>query len=513
MTIPLRVNVLERNGSYRNATKEPGQLLELDLGAKTEQPQPGAQRVRTAKRSAVIGLVISDMLALSAALVGGQLIDVNLNGRGTIGAAFESICYLPVFMIIMGGYGLYRRSRRRLLASSFPDFGQLVHSLTLSSLVVLFISGGLHRWLHMPNVDRTGAAFAGLVALLIVPQTRAVARGLTIRHSTAAHSKVLVVGSGVVATQVVARLSRIGEISVVGWVDDNVQPSQEPWAETYPNVPQLGGLDDIPAVAEKFDVDHVVVAFSPATGATLASLLRAMPVNVQISIVPRLFDLLSVRSHVDDLRGLPVIDVAPAALGLADRFAKRLLDIVVSGLGLLFLLPVMLAITIAIKATTPGPVLFSQKRIGRNGKTFRIHKFRTMRVGAEDEKAELDSDVRGPLFKIHRDPRVTTVGRFLRQTSLDEIPQLINVLTGDMSLVGPRPFIPSESAEIAGWAAKRFDVRPGMTGLWQVSGRNDLPFDELCRLDYSYVASWSLWWDIRILWQTPAMVFGRHGAY
>ena len=175
----------------------------------------------------------------------------------------------------------------------------------------------------------------------------------------------------------------------------------------------------------------------------------------------------------------------------------------------------MLVTAIAIKATSPGPVLFRQPRTGRNGENFQIFKFRTMTVGADDAKVELrgHNDVDGPLFKLRDDPRVTRLGRLLRATSFDEMPQLLNVLLGQMSLVGPRPFVPDESAGIDGWAARRFDVKPGMTGLWQISGRNDLPFEELRQLDYAYVASWSLWWDLKILWHTPGSVLRRHGAY
>jgi len=511
--LPLREKTRSRTGNFRTEAEHPGQTLEHDFRTIVDRLRPDPQKGREGRRSMLLALIIGDMLGVSVALIGGQLMDVALNDRGTTAAALESACYAPVFLIIMGTYGLYRRGRRRLQGSSFPDFGQLVHSLILSSLATLFIAGGLHRWLGLPNVDRTVAVFGGLLALLIVPQARALARWATTWRSSTSQSKVLVVGSGVVASGVVARLSRVDELSMVGWVDDNMQGGEDHCGETSLGAPRLGGLDDLPAVVAAFDVDHVVVAFSPATGATLASLLRSMPSHVRISIVPRLFDLLSIRSNVDDLLGLPIIDVAPASLGPADRFAKRTLDIVVSGLGLLLLFPVLVAITIAIKATTAGPILFSQQRIGRRGHTFRIHKFRTMRVGAEQEKSALDSDLAGPMFKIRKDPRVTAVGRFLRQTSLDELPQLLNVLKGEMSLVGPRPFVPLESAEIARWAVKRFDVRPGMTGLWQVSGRNDLPFEELCRLDYSYAASWSLWWDLRILWQTPGRVFQRQGAY
>jgi lipopolysaccharide/colanic/teichoic acid biosynthesis glycosyltransferase len=162
-----------------------------------------------------------------------------------------------------------------------------------------------------------------------------------------------------------------------------------------------------------------------------------------------------------------------------------------------------------------GPVFFKQHRTGRRGGRFEMYKFRTMRDGADQEKDALRSanEVDGPLFKIRNDPRMTRVGRFLRATSVDELPQLLNAIKGEMSLVGPRPFVMPEADLIDGWAARRFDVRPGMTGLWQVSGRNDLPFEELRRLDYAYVASWSLWWDLRIMWHTPGIVLRGRGAY
>ena len=172
---------------------------------------------------------------------------------------------------------------------------------------------------------------------------------------------------------------------------------------------------------------------------------------------------------------------------------------------LLVAAPFFAAVAVIIKATSAGPVFFRQVRTGRNEQPFSMMKFRTMYRDAESRRHELDhlNEVDGPLFKVQNDPRVTRVGRFLRRTSLDEFPQLINVWKGDMSLVGPRPFVVSEAMEIEGWARKRFEARPGMTGLWQVSGRNELSHLELCRLDYLYVASWSFWWDMQILWQTP----------
>lgn len=450
-------------------------------------------------------LLGADLLAIVGALVIGSYL-ASVISNEPIHRPWAAMAYAPLMLVVLGSYGLYRRGRRRLLATTFPDLSHLLHAIMVGSLLVLFVSGPATRWLALPIVPRTGAVLIAVLAVLGVPVCRAaihILPGQAVRNA-----RVLIVGSGHVAANVLARLTENNRLTVVGCVDDSGPE------EGLPNeVPTLGTLDDLAAIVASERVDHLLVAFSPATGARLAALLRSMANEVQISVVPRLFDLLTVRSRVDDIHGLPVVDVAPASLGPADRFAKRALDIVAAGLGVLALSPLFLAIAVAIKVTSPGPVLFAQPRTGRRGAPFRIYKFRTMRVGAESERDRLASEVDGPLFKVRQDPRITRVGRILRRTSIDELPQLLNVLRGDMSLVGPRPFVVSESADIAGWAARRFDVRPGMTGLWQVSGRSDLPFEELCRLDYSYVASWSLWWDLRILWHTPAIVFRRRGAY
>jgi lipopolysaccharide/colanic/teichoic acid biosynthesis glycosyltransferase len=201
-------------------------------------------------------------------------------------------------------------------------------------------------------------------------------------------------------------------------------------------------------------------------------------------------------------------------VGAAARGVKRVFDVVVAGALLVLLSPLFAAVAVAIKLTSPGPVMFRQFRSGKDRQPFRMYKFRTMGVDAEEQRAALAelNEVDGPIFKMKDDPRVTPVGEWLRQTSLDELPQLINVLRGDMSLVGPRPFPIDESEKITGWATIRFSVPPGMTGLWQVSGRNALDYEDLRHLDYVYVASWSFGWDLRIILQTPASVLLRRGV-
>jgi lipopolysaccharide/colanic/teichoic acid biosynthesis glycosyltransferase len=213
--------------------------------------------------------------------------------------------------------------------------------------------------------------------------------------------------------------------------------------------------------------------------------------------------------------GLP-----PFRLARSSRLLKRGLDVLVASVGLLIFAPVLLAVAVAIKLDSKGPVLFLQTRRGRAERVFRIVKFRTMSIDAEARKYELShlnmhlapgGDPR--MFKIPDDPRVTRVGAFLRRTRLDELPQLFNVLKGEMSLVGPRPIILAEDEHVAGWARRRLDLRPGITGLWQVLGASDIPFEEMTRLDYRYVTNWSLAEDLRLIMLTLPSIFRRRCAY
>lgn len=466
-------------------------------------------RTRPAGRRRLALVVVStDLAALAAALFVGTVLDGAVHDRVSFTTAAVATVYAPVFLPLFSLYGLYRRAGRRLVDSIFPDLAPLVHATLLGCLVIAAASPTLHADLGLSALGVGGSALVGVAVVVTVPISRRIVRMAL--HPEGARSRAVVVGSGRVAAVVLQRLRAVPGMQVVGYVDDGVSPTVE-----IHDSPKLGGLGDLPDVVRTAGIDHIVVAFTPVSGAELAGVLRSLADEVKISIVPRLFDLLTVRSHLDDLHGLPVIDVAPAALGTADRFAKRVIDLVVSAVGIVVCLPLTLAVAALVKLTSPGPVLFRQERAGRNGETFSMLKFRTMYTDAEDRHAELtgSNQADGPLFKLHRDPRVTPVGRWLRTTSLDELPQLLNVLTGRMSLVGPRPLVPSEARLIEGWAVRRFSVRPGLTGLWQISGRSDLPFEELCRLDYSYVASWSLAWDLRIIWHTPSAVLRRRGAY
>ena len=273
---------------------------------------------------------------------------------------------------------------------------------------------------------------------------------------------------------------------------------------------------DIVALAADVDADTIAVCGSasaePGELRRLAWQLEGT--GRDLVVAPQLTDIAGPRVHIRPVEGLPLLYVEEPTLAGVSWLVKNVLDRTAALCGLIVLAPVFTAIAIGIKATSPGPVFFRQPRVGMEGNTFRCWKFRTMYIDAEERQAALmmhnESD--GLLFKIKDDPRVTSMGRFLRRTSLDELAQLINVVKGEMSLVGPRP-LPAENGDFLGDVRRRLLVRPGITGLWQVSGRSDLSWDDAVRLDLYYVDNWSLTADLQILFRTVAVVLRRKGAY
>jgi exopolysaccharide biosynthesis polyprenyl glycosylphosphotransferase len=235
---------------------------------------------------------------------------------------------------------------------------------------------------------------------------------------------------------------------------------------------------------------------------------------VDLVVAPQLTDIAGPRVHIRPIEGLPLLHVEEPTLSGVAWLGKNVMDRVLAGAGLLVLAPLFAAVAAAITISDPGPVFFRQARVGHEGRTFHVWKFRTMYVDAEERRAALldQNESDGQLFKIRQDPRIFPLGRFLRAASIDELPQLLNVLRGEMSLVGPRP-LPADDGDYLGDVRRRLLVRPGITGLWQVSGRSDLSWDEAVRLDLYYVDNWSLAYDLHILWRTIGVVVGGKGAY
>jgi exopolysaccharide biosynthesis polyprenyl glycosylphosphotransferase len=395
-------------------------------------------------------------------------------------------------------HGRYRRPASRLRPSEWWGPGVIARCLPTAALLAVAADAVIFRGGRMTV---TAAVAMTLPAIVLVP----FGRRLIVRTFDPMVTRILVIGTGPISNRLISRLQRCPDTRVVGHVDDNAAPGTR----------VLGGLADLPDVCAAHGIDRVIVAFPNTSDAIVLEALRKLEGQVPVSEIPRYFELHNWRTDAEELHGLTLMHLPTASLAASERIMKRLMDVTLATLALVIAAPVFLVTALAIKLDTRGPVFFRQDRMGRAGKSFQIFKFRSMTADAwqqRDTVAQLN-EVDGPLFKMEKDPRITRVGAFIRKTSIDELPQLINVVRGEMSLVGPRPLPTEESDRIDGAALARLDVNPGITGLWQVCGRSDLTYEDLQHLDSVYVRSWSLRWDLRIIAQTPKAVLGRSGAY
>ena len=498
---------------------DPDLIAERPLEGLTSTPLPPSSAIRRQRAQATLSRpslgadrwsALRRMFVLAdatAALAGGGLgaLGGGLGLReGAIFAALLAVGWLATAFVC----GLYAAAGLRSWASGVPEIPRMLVSAWLVSWPLLLLA----RALEAPN-----AITAGLVGTMVVLglslALRALARG-RVHRSPALRQRTVIVGSGLVAGQLVQKLRTHKQFGLVpiGFVDDDVHESGSL------DLPCLGRLNDLAEILAGRAADRVMIAFSLASHQRLHRAIRACRDHgVAVDVVPRLFEFLDGTRTLDHVGGLPVLSIGPQRLSRSSRAAKRALDVAASSLALAVLAPAIALVAAAIKLDSRGPVLFRQPRAGRGGRVFTVYKFRSMYADAEERKRALqavnDLDD-GVMFKIHDDPRITRVGSLLRRFSLDELPQLLNVLRGEMSLVGPRPLILPESDALAEeWHGRRLDLRPGITGPWQVYGRSDIPFQEMVRFDYQYVAGWSLARDIEILLATvPAVLAGR-GAY
>jgi exopolysaccharide biosynthesis polyprenyl glycosylphosphotransferase len=469
----------------------------------------------------VAATLAADVVSLAASAVATGYVVMAVDGVPGVRRLFEAfpphrmhdmflqLSLLPYWLFILYMYGLYRGSATSIRGSSMDNAFRGFNALTVGSWLLL-LATALIEGTDAP-LAMLGAFW--LISVAVVPFGRWVLHA-TIWQREAFRERAVIVGAGYVGHTLAAKIAKHPEyrIDLVGFLEDGEpMPNGE-----GPDVPVIGSLTELEEIIERERVNRVILAFSQARHQQFLSVARICAEhNVRVNVVPRLFEVLSSRAGVDDLEGIPLLDIAQVELSPINMFVKRTFDLLVAGLLTLICLPPFGLIALLIKLGSPGPVFFRQERMGRNGRVFRIFKFRSMYVGSEKRREELAelNEYSGPMFKIRADPRVTRIGTWLRKTSIDELPQLFNVLRGDMSLVGPRPLWVEEAKQCKGWAKKRLHITPGMTGLWQVMGRNDIPFDEMVKLDYFYVTGWSLSWDIRLLVETVPAVLGRRGAY
>jgi len=323
-------------------------------------------------------------------------------------------------------------------------------------------------------------------------------------------SRVLLVGTGEVAARVAEeiRVRLGGSVRIIGCVDDDPGPPPD-------GLPLLGNLDVVPELVRTHCVDEVIVALPASQYLAVEKLVYGLlTLPVRVRLVPDYLRLVVVQSSVESLGGIPLIGLREPRISGTSWAIKRAFDLTVTMLMVLAGWPVMLLIAVAIRLDSPGPAIFRQRRVGENGQQFWMLKFRTMCQDAEARGPQMGFDLQGhPVYKWPKDARVTRVGHLLRRTSLDELPQLFNVLRGDMSLVGPRPEMLFLVERYDSWQRQRLAVPPGITGWWQVSGRSDLPMHLNTQFDLYYIRNYSLWLDVKILWKTVWVVLRGQGAY
>ena len=476
-----------------------GALLD-DASRRVRRPLEAGSRIAAMNRA----LVLADATAVVAAL-GLAIILGSPDGRGPAQLPW-CLAYLPAILVLFKLYGLYDRDWKRLGHSTLDDISGVFHAAVMAAL-------GIWALLKLAPAERLVLAQAALLVGLTIPIVLAARAGA--RRTVASlgpPERILLLGAGPSAELLLRKVRAHDSrgLQPVGYLSTPNEKHRPPEAE----LPWLGKLGDLARVSRAFGVERVMIASPAVEPQELTELIReANCANLKVTLLPSALDVLGPSTEVDDVRGLTVLGVNPAQFSRSSRLLKRTLDVSLSAAAIFVLLPLLPLVALAIKLDSSGPVFFRQKRLGRGGSIFQLIKFRTMVKDAEAQVTSLQTNsAERAWLQLDSDPRVTTVGRFLRVTSIDELPQLWNVLRGEMSLVGPRPMPLLTGRYITGWGLRRHDLTPGVTGMWQVLGRSAVPFEEMIKLDYLYVTNWSIWRDMRILIRTVPVVLGRRGA-
>jgi exopolysaccharide biosynthesis polyprenyl glycosylphosphotransferase len=472
-------------------------------------------------------LVVADATGLASAFVLAQLFWSGSPAQpGQVTGPVELAVFaatLPVWVAAAKVYGLYDNDDERADHSTADDLIRVFHLLTVGTWL-LFI-GSRAFGFFQPELGRL--VLFWFLGTVLISAFRGCARAFCRRRISYLQNTVIV-GAGSVGQFVARKLRGHAEygVNLVGFADANPKELSPELAD----VPILGTAEDLPILVRLFDIERVIFAFSgEAESATLEHAAAIRLLDVRVDIVPRLYETVGPNATIHTIEGLPLLGLPAAVPKRSSLAVKRMIDVAASAAGLIALAPFVALLAVAIKLESRGPIFYRQERVGRDGKPFRLLKFRSMRLahcrgdayGGQTAEEEFRRLMEEPgrqaefelTFKLQGDPRVTRVGRLLRATSLDELPQLLNVLRGDMSLVGPRPITEGEVVRYGSKAATLLAVKPGMTGYWQINGRASLDYGDRVRLDSTYVAAWSLRLDCQILAKTVRALISRSGAF
>ena len=441
-------------------------------------------------------LGVADAFAVSIALVVSAL----AVGGDTL--TWTALAVPAVFVGLAKALGLYDRDAELLHKTTLDEFPKLL-SLGTSMTLLLWLADGA---IVNGEITRVQVLACWSVLLLGMVVLRSAVRAVAIRVTPI--ERCLFVGNAESAEEFREKLAMSHSVraELVGWLPVNATDPKELEG-------QLSLPERIRSLILERDVHRIVLGPGASDDELLDAVRRIKDNRLKVSVLPNVARLVSTSVELDRLHGITLLGLRRFEITLSSRLIKRSFDLVGSTLALIVLSPVLLAATLAIRIDSRGPILFRQPRAGRHGEPFEMLKFRSMVVGADDQKDELRhlNEADDGLFKIAEDPRVTRVGRVIRRLNIDELPQLFNVLRGEMSLVGPRPLVLEEDRRIEGWHRRRLDLSPGITGPWQILGSARIPVREMVKLDYRYVADWSLWNDIRILLLTFGHVAQRRG--
>jgi exopolysaccharide biosynthesis polyprenyl glycosylphosphotransferase len=448
--------------------------------------------------------------ALAATVVGTSVILTRPGGLPPSASLFwAAVALVPAWPLLLSASGAYAE---RVFGTGSDEY----HRVGRAGLLLLAVAGFIS---YAAALDLSRAlVVVGVPALALVTLFgRYVARCQLRRMRARGHctKRVVVVGRGGAVLELAGRVRRenYAGLDVVGFC---VTPADRDRVAAIEDVP-VEGLDDVVSLAARVRADTIAVTSASETAAQYLRQLswRLEGTGMELLVAPGLIEVAGPRLHIRPFEGLPLLSVEQPRFEGWRRMVKGCVDRFLAGVALLVLAPLFGGIVLAVRLTSAGPALYRQERVGVNGRSFTMLKFRSMVVDAESRLQDIRADniSDGLLFKMRDDPRVTPVGRWLRRLSLDELPQLINVLAGSMALVGPRPPLPGEVAQYDSSVSRRLLVKPGLTGLWQISGRSDLPWEEAVRLDLRYVENWSLALDLLILWKTGRAVLSRSGAY
>ena len=433
--------------------------------------------------------------------------DVAADNYATLDAyQFIQVALMVVLLIVFKLQGLYE-DRLRM---SWVDQAGIVIGGTTVGVAIMIVAVFYYRPYAFSRLIFL-YAWLGIIVLLALARFLEQILRAYLRKRGIGLVRLLVVGAGPLGRMIMRNIVAQPDLGydVVGFVDSERE-------EDIARFKALGGLDELPHVLRHQAVQEAIIALPSASHKRIAEvMMQCQKQRVHFRLVPDFYELSLSQVDISEINGIPLIGVRDVSIQGWNLLVKRFIDVGVSITVLVLLSPLIALISLAIKLGSPGPILFAQTRMGRGGRPFTCYKFRSMRQGADDEIEQLSelNEADGPIFKMRKDPRLTRMGKVMRRLSLDELPQIYNVLLGDMSLVGPRPPIPYEVEQYEDWHRRRLEASPGLTGLWQVSGRSELSFDEMVLLDVWYIENWSLGLDVKILFRTIPAVLLAKGAY